>query len=43
MNFSVHLNYSFEQPSAVYNVEGATTQLSPNRSSSWNLGFEYNF
>ena len=43
MNFSVHLNYSFSQPNAVYNIEGSTTPLSPTNSSSWNLGFEYNF
>jgi hypothetical protein len=40
----VHLNYNFAQANAVYNIEGATTTpLSPSTSSSWNLGFEYNF
>jgi hypothetical protein len=40
MNFSVHLNYNLPQNNAVFPTPTAPAQV---KSSSWNLGFEYNF
>lgn len=41
MNFSVHLTYNFPQNNAVYTE--AVSAPSPVKTSSWSLGFEYNF
>ncbi|HEX4522907.1 MAG TPA: hypothetical protein VH704_05255 [Casimicrobiaceae bacterium] len=44
MNFSVHLNFNFPQSNAIYYPNGSTGQPPPSaKTSSWNLGFEYNF
>jgi hypothetical protein len=43
MNFSVHLTYNFPQYNAVYMESTTTTPPSPVKTSSWSLGFEYNF
>jgi hypothetical protein len=44
MNVSFHFTYNFPQTSAVYTESSSTsTPPSPNRTSSWNLGIEYNF
>jgi hypothetical protein len=40
MNFSVHLNFNLPQENAVFPSPTAPAQV---KSSSWNLGFEYNF
>jgi hypothetical protein len=40
MNFSVHLNYNLPQENAVFPSPTAPASV---KSSSWNLGFEYNF